>query len=546
MKLKKFIIFLYFLILSYTLFSSPSDLYSRDSDEYQNTLKLCRLSGVLGPSSFTPISGRELKLALNRVNRSYLDKRYQDLYDSLLKELKDDNSFSYDIGLELSPIFNFLLDHQETKRDNFFILFEDERPFLNGKVKFTFGNTAVIKADLNMMNNYTYDGVLGVPFSSFEFLLGYYNGSFHTILNNPMILEPCFPTLALGSVGGEWINLSLGRGRKGAGEGFTGNLLIGDNYLYQEFLELTLFSPIVTYSIDFTHFDPQDELGFIQTPRFSSKMPLRLMHRLDIVFYDKVRAVLNMGFLNYTDNAMDLRYLFPLMAVHSWFNFDESINIKEGDESNNIMGFEVEASPFNRFFISGQFVVDQARMIWEGDAVPSAFGLLINASYIKTFKKFDATIKGEFVYTFPNLYLNEKVDEKGYNYNYDWALGYYQLYSPGLIRWAGYEIGPDAIVAYFSTLFDFFDINLLLEPSLKYICQGETELNDNYIKEKELTPWGIGENTISIECSALWKQSKCLELFGGVYLGFQWNSNHILGAFKFIPQAQIGLKYIAF
>ena len=52
------------------LSSHESEYYPVSSEEWRLVDDICRLSGVTGPSSFGPVTGRQLLLALERAEKN--------------------------------------------------------------------------------------------------------------------------------------------------------------------------------------------------------------------------------------------------------------------------------------------------------------------------------------------------------------------------------------------------------------------------------------------------------------------------------------------
>ena len=89
---------------SMTLFGVNSQTtYTVRDEVYRRVDDLCRRAGVLGPSTFSPVTGRVLVIALDRIDVESLGEtdraEYGRLYRSLTGEnyLFEDDGFAFDI-----------------------------------------------------------------------------------------------------------------------------------------------------------------------------------------------------------------------------------------------------------------------------------------------------------------------------------------------------------------------------------------------------------------------------------------------------------------
>ncbi len=112
-------------------------LYDAQSDEYQSVQKLCQIAGVTGASTFTPVTGNELLLALDRISEEKLSEKDQNDYRALYAKIDKKDSFSYDIDLFISPSVN-LADYKRTTRNSFFVPYNEIPPFMDVLVEMDF------------------------------------------------------------------------------------------------------------------------------------------------------------------------------------------------------------------------------------------------------------------------------------------------------------------------------------------------------------------------------------------------------------------------
>ena len=105
--MKKTALALLLIVLNITIVSAANmqKIYQRDSTEYQSTYALCIASGVLPPSSVTPLTGSELMHALSRIPYENLNQNEKELYNKLISELEYHPVLEYDLfGMDPTPI----------------------------------------------------------------------------------------------------------------------------------------------------------------------------------------------------------------------------------------------------------------------------------------------------------------------------------------------------------------------------------------------------------------------------------------------------------
>ena len=86
--MKRKLIVIILLVMGVSLFAGNQKLYDAFSPVYKDVVTLCRVSGVVGPSSATPITADELTMAIERIDINKLDSYYKAILDSVNKELK--------------------------------------------------------------------------------------------------------------------------------------------------------------------------------------------------------------------------------------------------------------------------------------------------------------------------------------------------------------------------------------------------------------------------------------------------------------------------
>lgn len=470
-------------------------LYDGDSREYIEVRRLCQVAGVIGPSSALPVNGEELIMALNRIDISALPPALKDRYDALYAQIAPEEiAFQVAIPVEFSPQF-FLSTNQNGDRKDFFIPFGDERALMNFGLQMFFTDAVFMETAIPVRNISTADHI---PYTSFDFFYDSKTDIFHTM-----------PVLARGSFGNDMFSLYLGRTRHSMGNGYTGNMVVGDNYPYQEVLNVKFTSNYFTYNMDITHFDTQTtttadssdiyksfDTATFDTPHIGGKQQTRVVHRFDVNVVNKVRFAINMGTIYYGSSSFDFRWLFPFMIFHSFYNYSENEVIEGYDESNNIMSLEIEFPIIPKLHFSTQIVMDQFQIPGreDGNAVPNAFGALLSLSYVEMTKDRDYVGFLEFAMTSPYLYVAPKKEgeDKNYNWNYDYYLGYYSRQNIANLNpssdgaWSGYGYGPNSLVCALG--FDFRELDWKFDSKtvLSYILKGDESRGiETFYKEDE-------------------------------------------------------------
>lgn len=549
---RKLLTVIFLLVIGVGLFAGNQKLYDAFSPEYKDVVTLCRVAGVVGPSSATPITADELKMAIERIDVNKLDSHYKALLDSVNQELKSNDDFSFDYDLAISPQIFYSKDYEKIEQKEFFIPFNDQDPLVYFGLEFEYGDSAFFETSFELMNTSSIidksndDKIIpGIPLSSFGFLIDYRNNSFNTILNNcsvPVYGET--PSVARGAIGGRWMNVVIGRTRQQMGSSRTANLVVGDNYLFQEAMDFSFFAKPFTYSLNLTHFDTQDIKGIVEHTRYSGpKQQIRIMHRFDAALIDNFRVALNLGNIIYTDNPFDLRYLFPVFMSHNLYNYQEypETTSAKHDEANNIIGVEFEYIPLSRLELHVQLVVDQFKtFIEQGSTYPNAIGGMIGASYLKSFEDFDVDFWAETIYTSPVLYLNYKTTDGKIDYNYDWALGYWRRDTRGDLKWSGYKGGPGVIALTLGSDFDFYKKNIELKSNVTIKLSNDRAFTD--LLNSEITP--INKKYLYLQWDNIvnWYYTEKVSIYGGLSLQGRWDLMNNT-EFRFLPQCAFGIKW---
>ena len=266
-----------------------------------------------------------------------------------------------------------------------------------------------------------------------------YDKHFDTNLNK-LIEGDIFATSHEGTLtagilfGNDWMNFSIMSGRQEQGYGHSGNLVLGDNLLRQQYLRMHTFSRWFDYTYTLTRYgkmayhtptDPASNLEMASNNE-SFELPQQVfpLHRFDFKIADSVSISLVEGAMMLIDSVFDVRLLNPFLFVHGFNNYADSTQISPpGDEANNILAIELGWTFLPHHRLNLQLVSDQIQIGGESTSVPNALGGLINyeTSWILDGNYLTAWL--EAAYTMPAAYLNNKRDNNDYNPNYDYIVG---------------------------------------------------------------------------------------------------------------------------
>ena len=567
------------------LSSHESEYYPVSSEEWRLVDDICRLSGVTGPSSFGPVTGRQLLLALERaekkgVSPSLLDKAREMIYayDGLYED--DLGSIALEVELNLEGYYQTNGDELIVPSfgyDNeWFIRNYRERP-----------STISLKLE-STVGDHFYSRFI-MPAREKQIMKEFYwNDSFH-FLGQSMVMEQNYPYDAGVSFSSDNLSLITGRGKVSQGEGFTGNTAVGDNYDYQEFLKLGANTRNTGFFLTLTNFDSSrqaiadsghvvTEPWKVQNAKFSGYRELRHSAGYEASVFDKVKVSLSFVTLLDTDTAFDFRYLNPFMVMHSYFNYHEDTVL----EANNIISLDLSFAITKGLRLYFQFSMDQIQFSGEAKGYandylyvdPNAYAALLNISWSKDIEDGILTLFGEAVYTSPAMYLNQKYYDDGNVTQYkgkiengqytssfvpcwsqDFLLGYNRTESYGYnadMAFSGYIYGPDAIVFALGGEY-YIPEKLKMSSSLFYMMHGEkgrgSDINnynfsglDTLETINVMSPTGVVEHTLVAKVEGDYIINDYVSIYGGAAFSSFWNYRNVEGKDFTNLQTALGVK----
>lgn len=550
------------LIFGISALSSSQKYYYHDSEEYKLTTLITTLAGHSGPSLVTPVSSQQLLKTLSEIDSSKLRPEIRELYQNLLAKLeKEDAVFRTsdfygnivtDISLEgylnLNPG-----DGDDFITTNSIYEYKDRLPLFYLGLEGSWSNYVYGKFTFNFKRaheaNYT-NQVFATNIPDF--------GSYYS-------LELIQPQDAAISAGNSFMNFFLGRGKLNVGGGEVSNLMISDNFRYQDFMKFSLDSQYVDYDLTYTHFDTS--VGSNQ--HYQSWMNLdgdhqhRVSHHYSIDFAHKVRLTLSEGIMIYTESAFDLRMFNPFIFIHNWQAFSS-----DDMWGNNIAGLEVNANLGAGFTLNFQFVLDQFQLgseVSAGDSssiLPNAWGVQGTLGYTTASSAGIVHAYLEGTYTTPYLYLNnldsyasEKNNKTALEayYNYDYIVGYYNMNEPrggyGDVSYSGYKYGPDCVTVALGTTFTPLSVRYSIYASLMLRLHGENGIYGNDKAEggsanlNRLSLTGTIEYMTEAKLGFSWKLVKSLKMSAMLGYRYYWNYQNTAEATHGSLQAFVGFTF---
>lgn len=555
--------------------------YIAKDDVVIRTEKLSRLNGQNGFAPVYPITAEKLKECLDKIDYDTLSDSLKAEYDYIIDELGIEDSV-LDFSL-YSNIDTYAFNHrQDTPYTEYFVPYYEQMPLLAFEMESGFSNVLYLDMVYFFKNspkgfkigddgivakgNYFYDitnaGFLFSPTINGEWeylsnpLSGQRDDTHNLLTYQPFKLGAYLSNGILG--------FYMGRTRQSMGSGVTGNLIIGDNFSFQEIMRFSAHSDIFNYYLSLTHYDNVEEA---QDFRFDGIHQNRTIQRFDFNFKDKVRFAVDLGCHIASSSMFDWRMFTPMSFVHNWNNNSEDINIipGDGDEINNILGVELEIVPIKGLKLTAQFALDQFRLkneIWS--TLPNAFGILFNAKYVFDVGRGFLDNWIEAVYLNPYLYLNHKNynDDVDKPYMYlDHMGGYwYEQSGVGEYNYFGHSFGPGTIAVSVGT--DYVsDFCFAMKGSITYIAQGyrgRLYNLDSFLSgtdywgwseimevpsEKVESEWGTLHHSLSFQISSSYSIINNLDIYAAMNMSYYWNYHNVPNAERFTIQSRIGLSY---
>ena len=533
---KTSIFMVFFFLIMFSLSAvGIQKVYNFSDYEYIECRSICLQAGVAYPS-VQPVTGTELAIALSRVDDGKIGKELLERKNNLLSLLEHpnmmfvQNGYAFDIGGSLSP--EIYIHNEDLYEFESFIPYHQRKPFAELHFEAGLKDQAYLyfkfeeKDSLrNIANKIDYH-------TNFTSILDYDKNTGQLVLFGR--LSQAFQPFHAGiSIGNDLINFQM----------------VGDNFVMQEYLKLSFFSPWFGYDLDLSIFDQQN--GPLSFSKFtmSGYHQYRIMHRFSFAPLSNLSISATLGGI-YQVDGFDIRILTPMMLVHSFNNFSDEPEVQTSDEGNNIMSLEISWNFCPGWMFHTQVAMDQLQLRRESGDIPNAFGFLFNIQNDARVSNGNLHSHIEAVYTMPYLYLNYKTDDSGtLDYNYDFILGHWLSWGSE-IQYSGYRYGPDVFML--SVGSDYYTLDWTIGGDVSYRFKGMhgipyypgiEDTFENYFKN-ESQP-NIYEHTIQLSVGGSYTFDKMnITLSSSFFYCHIWNYHHEKGRQHDNIMFQLGLSYM--
>ncbi|WP_422479493.1 hypothetical protein [Pleomorphochaeta sp. DL1XJH-081] len=471
-----------------------SRIYQIDDPILEKIVQLSIESGVNAPSSGGPISGHELLKHIQLIDYSKLSplskQQYEEIEDYIQTPFTD-KDWDYSILFSQGIYAN---TQSDTAPSDWIQRYNDRSPLLYGEVESVLGKSVYGTISYALQKAYREADFSGIA-SNNPFLIN----------NEDSALQNSVPHTAFMGTSGDSYTLVFGRDSIRYGRGNTGNLMVGDQAPYHDFLLASVTGKQIKYTflalpmnelisreIFENRIDPsgESELGEAWYPHLNpagswhtlfhgTLTRIYLSHRFEINPSPRLRFSLTEGTLFYVDR-MDLRMFSPLMFLHNLQNFGEV---------NNSMGLEIEWLFSPGWLLNTQLFLDQFQTGGEQDTTaeipPNAYAGLVGIRNEKVMDEWRNSNYMEAVYTSPYVYLRTADNTHNYvsgdetyaneEYNLDFVHAVSMEDGKSGVSWLGYTYGPDSIVLALKSKFTHKN-KFSIDASLRFIVQGERGL----------------------------------------------------------------------
>lgn len=526
--MKKLFSIIIVLFVTASLFAYQNT-YTAESKEYKQMLNLCSLSGGGEPVNLvSPISADQMLIILNSIQYEDLPKQAKSIYTDLKQKLEHPNvllKFSDNLGIMPIGNVSFQLIKQSPDESDWMLEKRDRKPIaeIGGEVFFNDYAYGYFNFDLLDIDN-------SAQMNSSNAYKKYTTNLMKrlAIMNNVDFTSPHRAFVSLGYSG---MNLIIGRDRVSLGKGKTGNLILGDNLMFNDFVKASILNGPVSYDFTVLSYDntnPEDHLKMVHDPYFTQKHQMVFLHNFSFSPVNWINISLTEGALSYGNSlAMDLKKLNPFYVLHSVFDYSDETGKNRGN-MNNFFGLEIRTSlPFG-IKVDAQAMFDQIQLGGEQNAEDprGAQGFLVNIS--KSGLLFDGLFSAylEGVYTSPNLYLKQQESAEGAYYNLDLIVGKKYFWSSSGnddVSYLGYKYGPDTFAL--GTGFDWTskEDKLYLQLDILYKMHGLQGIGqkDSTITYGESARLLTGENIetrLTVNFNAKYELNPYLSLDGEIGL----------------------------
>ena len=493
--------FLLLLILAAILTSAlrashDMEIIPLSSPVYEYMESLYVLEGKAAPQGAKPWTVADVKQQLDRITPTSVPA--QNLYDILSEytDKKDEKDVKVDVDMSLTPSIGLHInntDFGESSKWRSKVL-NDKLLHLNGSLYVCDYFAADMGLSLGFANSASQD-------SSSE---PRFNNKIST--NIPFLsagdIDVDVTDNSYISVGVSYISLSLGRGQLSLGNGKMGNLILGNNLPYHDYLSISASNN--------TWFDYTMLMSFFTHPKNYHQGHTSLIHGIQMfiahrfemrMFSDKLRITLNEATMYQSeDNTIDFRVFNPLLIMHGFYI---------AANANSLASIELEFAPFRNFQLYASFAIDdlsvKEKKAPEPGATLNMWGVMGGMRFSVPAKEGYFTLGLEAVYTTPFMYHKDSYGNADYSLDFigtvSFMHGNKKVYNR---QYLSFPFGSDAM----ATLLDVTYTNPMkwsLGINLFVMAHGITNINTKgeiYPSENnsgKLPGWIMTENPFTDE-----------------------------------------------
>ena len=442
--------FIFLCIVALSLVGNP--LYSADyspktinihSPLYEETDILYRLYGLALPSAARPWSTKEAALILSVIPDGGRTAELKELALSRLETTllkQDSNGLSH--RFSTTAVFEAYAHTNTTE----FVLPQDwsysmdqRRPMFDFRMELQWDNTFYFSTSVEIgtsqvnvddrRNNTEDVNALGIgailpPASTEQQLVraNLYRKSFNTnIITSDKEFLANWPHDSQITLGGDWWNLSLGRGPISWGIGQSGNLVIGDHIGSHNNLNISFFSE--EFKLQLLYLFLPNPLGETEEQR------IFMGHRLETQPFPWLRLAITENVM-FKGESLPLSFIDPTFIYHNYY-FSNMLN--------SIASLEFNLAIMPGLSLYSQFALDQYQLPNESNREANAMGLLVGLTHSALVNKGFLSTTFEAVATDPSLYRRDKVD-------FLVLRGLHNNGGPMTFDYLGYKWGSDSIV----------------------------------------------------------------------------------------------------
>ena len=466
--------FLLLLILAAILISALSashdmEIIPLSSPVYEYMESLYVLEGKAAPQGAKPWTVADVKQQLDRITPTSVPA--QNLYDILSEytDSEDEKNVKVDVDMSLTPSLGLHLnntDFDESGKWRSKVL-NDKLLHLNGSlyvydyfaadmglsVGLMNSVQAYMEKDLDAEGNLEKDPewCRSVPEDRF---------SERMASNIPFLsagdIDVDVTDNSYISVGVPYISLSLGRGQLSLGNGRMGNLILGNNLPYHDYLSIsasnntwfdyTMLMSFFTHPVNYYHVKKGE------ADRVSGKesdihgIQMFIAHRFEMrMFSDKLRLSINEATMYQSeDNTIDFRVFNPLLIMHGYYI---SAN------ANSLASIELEFAPVKNLQLYASFVIDDLSVfgepkVPEKNSTLNMWGVMGGMRVSVPAKKGYFTLGLEAVYTTPFMYHKDSYGNADYSLDFigtvSFMHGNKKVYNR---QYLSFPFGSDALAA---------------------------------------------------------------------------------------------------